>query len=147
MTGLIRSPLVTNLDSRISILCWLMEVLGRKGLKSRLPWNGNSRKGPKLRLWQVTFFCCFKDRRNYMHNESKACAGSLRMLSPFWVYLNKHLFFSHFVTLFLQVSVTIWHLSIRERARKKKRRNIWKPTELVWQGLSRQYFLQNQSMI
>lgn len=89
MTGLIRSPLVTNLDSRISILCWLMEVLGRKGLKSRLPWNGNSRKGLKLRLLPVTFFCCFKDRRNNMHNESKACADSLRMLSPFWVYQKK----------------------------------------------------------
>ena len=55
MAGLIRSPLVTNLDSRISILCWLMEVLGRKGLKWRLPWNGNSRKGLKLRLLPVTF--------------------------------------------------------------------------------------------
>ena len=100
MAGLIRSPLVTNLDSRISILCWLMEVLGRKGLKWRLPWNGNSRKGLKLRLLPVLFFCCFKDRRNNMHNESKACADSLRMLSLFWVYQKKKrkkLFFSHFV--------------------------------------------------
>ena len=32
-------------------------------------------------------------------------------------------FQTNFETLFLQVSVTIWHLSIRERARKKNRMN------------------------
>ena len=54
-------------------------------------------------------------------------------------------FQTNFETLFLLVSVTIWHLSIRENI-KKKHKNIWKTTELVWLGLSRQCFLQKQSM-
>ena len=44
---------------------------------------------PKIEAITGHFFCCFKDRRNNMHNESKACADSLRMLSLFWVYQKK----------------------------------------------------------
>ena len=48
-------------------------------------------------------------------------------------------FLTNFETLFLQVSVTIWHLSIRERVRKKKRTCTFeKTTKLVWQDMSRQ---------
>ena len=52
----------------------------------------------------------------------------------------------NFKTLFLQVSVTISHLSIREHIRKKAQEHL-KTTELVWRGLSRQCFLQKQSMV
>ena len=50
--------------------------------------------------------------------------------------------FQQLETLFLQASVTIWHLLIRERVRKKKKRKYTfkKTTE-------RQCFLQKQSMI
>ena len=55
--------------------------------------------------------------------------------------------FTNIETLFLEVSVTIRHLSTRERVRKKKKNGstIFKKTkELVRTGLSRQCFLQKQ---
>ena len=56
----------------------------------------------------------------------------------------------NFQTFFSQLSVPIWHLSIRERVRKKAHVHFWKIIRmvLVWQKtqvqeLSWQFFLQN----
>ena len=47
----------------------------------------------------------------------------------------------------VSVSVSV-HLSIRKRVKKKSASTLLKKTrEPVWQGLSRQYFLQKQSII
>ena len=65
---------------------------------------------PKIEAITGHFFCCFKDRRNNMHNESKACADSLRMLSPFWVYQKKKkkTFFFSFRNIWVWIKTKIY---------------------------------------